>query len=341
MPKLLTVVGATGTQGGSVISAALKEGTWKIRGITRKVNSDAAKALTAQGVEMVAADVNDEQSLVKAFQVYHKSMLLCTHLAQPYTNTYIQGSTAIYAVTDFFEPFAASGPSVAIEIESRQGINLARAATATPTLKHYIWSTLPNGLKISDGKYLVPHFEAKNRVDDYIKADASLFAKTTFLWITFYAANFLYPMFTPNFLKSSGKYIQLSTASPSTPIHTIGDTRANVGVFVMAILRAPQVSLGKFVLAKTATVTAANVLATWSRATGHAAEFVKVSLDKFDKLWPAWGREMGLMLEFWDEAREKSWSGENLVGAEELGVEVGKLVGLEDTFRGMDWAAVL
>jgi uncharacterized protein YbjT (DUF2867 family) len=69
MPQLLTVVGATGIQGGSVISAALKEGSWKIRGITRNVNSDAAKALVAQGVEMVAADVNDEQSLVKAFHV--------------------------------------------------------------------------------------------------------------------------------------------------------------------------------------------------------------------------------------------------------------------------------
>jgi uncharacterized protein YbjT (DUF2867 family) len=71
MSKLLTVVGATGVQGGSVITAALKEGTWKIRGITRNVNSDAAKALVARGVEMVVADINNEQSLVKAFEVCH------------------------------------------------------------------------------------------------------------------------------------------------------------------------------------------------------------------------------------------------------------------------------
>jgi hypothetical protein len=257
------------------------------------------------------------------------------------TNPHVQGSTAIYAVTDFFEPFAASGPAVAIEIESKQGFNLARAASVTPTLKHYIWSTLPNGSKISGGKYKVPHFEAKNRVDDYIKADASLYAKTTFLWITFYAANYMYPMFTPNFLKSSGKYIQLSTAAPSTPFHTIGDTRANVGAFVMAILRKPEVSLRKFVLAKTETVTNREVLATWSRATGLAAEFVRVTLDEFDHVWPAWGREMGLMLEFWDEAREKSWTGESIVGAEELGVDVGSLVGLEAAFRRLDWATVL
>lgn len=148
-------------------------------------------------------------------------------------------------------------------------------------------------------------------------------------------------MFTPNFLKSSGKYLQISPAAASTPIHTIGDTRANVGVFAMAILRAPKVSLGKFVLAKTETLSAAEVLATWSRATGHAAEYVRVSLDDFDKMWPVWAREMGLMMAFWDEAKEKSWSGEEIVGAEELGVDVGALVGLEQAFRGIDWAALL
>jgi hypothetical protein len=183
--------------------------------------------------------------------------------------------------------------------------------------------------------------ESKNRVDAYIKADRNLYAKTTFLWITFYAINYLYPIFTPNFFKSSGKYLQISPAAPSTPIHTIADTRANVGPFVMAILRAPRVSLGKFVLAKTETLSAADVLAAWSRATGHAAEYVEVSLEDFDKVWPGWGREMGMMMAFWDEAKEKSWSGESIIGAEELGVDVGALVGLEETFKRMDWAAVL
>jgi uncharacterized protein YbjT (DUF2867 family) len=69
MSKTLTILGATGTQGGSVLKAALEDGSYKVRGVTRNVDSPAAKALTAKGVEMVAADVNDEQSLIKAFQV--------------------------------------------------------------------------------------------------------------------------------------------------------------------------------------------------------------------------------------------------------------------------------
>jgi hypothetical protein len=114
----------------------------------------------------------------------------------------VQGSTAIFAVTDFFEPFAASGPEKAAEVETVQGINLAKAASQVPTLQHYIWSTLPNAKRISNGKHLVPHFHAKNTVDDYIKSDPGLLAKTTFLWVTFYASNYQYPMFTPSLLVS-------------------------------------------------------------------------------------------------------------------------------------------
>jgi uncharacterized protein YbjT (DUF2867 family) len=69
MSKLITVIGATGAQGGSVVAAALKSGLYKVRGVTRNVNSEAAKGLSAKGVEMVAADVNDVKSLEQAFQV--------------------------------------------------------------------------------------------------------------------------------------------------------------------------------------------------------------------------------------------------------------------------------
>lgn len=111
-----------------------------------------------------------------------------------------KGATLIFAVTDFFEPFAANGPDEAMKVESAQGINLAKATSATPTLKHYIWSTLPNGKKISGGKYVVPHFEGKNQIDAYIKSDPTLLAKTTFVWVTFFASNLFFPMFTPNLI---------------------------------------------------------------------------------------------------------------------------------------------
>lgn len=58
MSKILTVFGATGNQGGSVIRAILNDAAlskeFKIRGITRDVSKPASKNLQAKGVEMVA-----------------------------------------------------------------------------------------------------------------------------------------------------------------------------------------------------------------------------------------------------------------------------------------------
>ena len=76
MSKLLTVVGATGTQGRSLIDVALKEGQYKIRGLTRKPSSEKAKDLASKGVEIVQADINDGASLVKAFEVRSRSIRL-------------------------------------------------------------------------------------------------------------------------------------------------------------------------------------------------------------------------------------------------------------------------
>ena len=103
-------------------------------------------------------------------------------------------------MTNFAEQFARLGtdPEAAMKAEYNQGKNIADAASKTATLKHLIWSTLPNALKISNGKCPVPHFDAKAKVDDYIKSIPGLFAKTTFLCVTFYASNLKISMFTPN-----------------------------------------------------------------------------------------------------------------------------------------------
>lgn len=58
MAEVLTVFGATGNQGGSVIKRVLEHQQlskrYKIRGITRDVSKPAAKELVSKGVEMVS-----------------------------------------------------------------------------------------------------------------------------------------------------------------------------------------------------------------------------------------------------------------------------------------------
>ena len=68
MSGIITVFGATGSQGGSVVNAVLASGQFKVRGVTRDLESDASKALKNRGVEMVRADFADKESLRKAVQ---------------------------------------------------------------------------------------------------------------------------------------------------------------------------------------------------------------------------------------------------------------------------------
>src|SRR5882762_8756238 len=67
--KIIAVLGATGAQGGGLVRAILNDpsGGFAARAITRDVNSDKAKALAKAGAEVVAATVDDVESLKKAF----------------------------------------------------------------------------------------------------------------------------------------------------------------------------------------------------------------------------------------------------------------------------------
>ena len=112
-----------------------------------------------------------------------------------------QGAQAIFAVTNWWEPLWKKGctPAEAGDIEERQGITLARLAAEVKTLEHYIWSTLPAAEKITHGKFPVPHFDYKAKVDEHIRKNMPhLAAKTTFLMFGFYPSNFaFFPMLKP------------------------------------------------------------------------------------------------------------------------------------------------
>ena len=164
--KVIAVMGATGAQGSGLVKAIMadKSGEFTARAITRDVNSDKAKALAALGAEVVAADIDDEASLTKAFT----------------------GAYGVYCVTFFWAHFSP-------EKEQANAGNMARAAKAAG-VQHVIWSTLEDTRKwvpLSDnrmptlqGKYKVPHFDAKGEVN-HVFTDAGLpvtFLNTSFYW---------------------------------------------------------------------------------------------------------------------------------------------------------------
>ena len=68
--KLITIFGATGAQGGSVVQSLLrnKSGSFKLRGITRHPEGNAAKALQSAGVEVIKADGLSKEEMVAALK---------------------------------------------------------------------------------------------------------------------------------------------------------------------------------------------------------------------------------------------------------------------------------
>lgn len=143
--------------------------------------------------------------------------------------------------------------------------------------------------------------------------------------------------------KTSGKYVQLSSAAADLPIKTIGSPSGNIGIFALAILKQPHITLpGRFVCAHVEDTTTEKLLQDWSAATGKPSEYVEVSLDSFSKIWPGWGQEMGSMMKMWDELRERAWSGEEgILVKEDLGIGDAHFVGVKQAVAEMDWKALL
>lgn len=318
--KLAVVYGATGNQGLPTVDALLELGNYRVRGVVRNLNSDSAKALVAKGVELVQASLDDEEALRGAFE----------------------GSHFIYAGTNFYEPFSQVGAAKAQEIEIRWGMNLARAAAATPTLEHYIWSGHPDTVGLTEGKAPVPHFVSKYRVNDYIKQELpGLLAKTTFLHISWYDVNFDFPMWTPLWVPSAGKYVGFGDFPADMPMLVIGDVRRNLAPFVQEIVRqGDRTRHGAIVVAGMVELPLARLLEMWAEAHGKEAVYVRTDTETWNKLWPGWvGELVSPLLNYMNVARSNAWKDlhQGVLTKEDLGIKTEDFIPLEESLKRLNY----
>src|SRR5947199_2235975 len=148
--KLIAVIGATGQQGGAVVRALQAGGQFKVRALSR--NPDKHRDLAD---EVVEADLDRPETLKAAFA----------------------GAYGVFLVTNFWE----QGTD-----ELKQATAAIRAATDAG-VKHFVWSTLPDVEAISGGKFHVPHFTGKARIDRIVKEAG--FAHHTFVIAPFFYQN--------------------------------------------------------------------------------------------------------------------------------------------------------
>jgi uncharacterized protein YbjT (DUF2867 family) len=130
---LIAVLGATGRQGGAVTRHLLAAG-WRVRALTRKLDSPAGEALRATGAEVAGCDMADPDSLLRVFE----------------------GAYGVYSVQN---PMIAGHDG-----EVRQGKNVADAAKAA-AVQHVVYGSAGPGLRGTG----VDSWESKLIIADYLR----------------------------------------------------------------------------------------------------------------------------------------------------------------------------
>ena len=156
---LITITGVLGKQGFSAARTLLESGRYRVRGITRRVDSPAAIRLIEQGAELVSIplDLGYKKDFVEAFR----------------------GSDGVFMMTPGIAPPATH--------ELELGKQLADAAVEAG-VPYIIFSSLENVDKITEGKKFAPHFTDKANIEAYIR---TLPIASSFIYMAFFYTNLM------------------------------------------------------------------------------------------------------------------------------------------------------
>ena len=271
--KIIAVIGATGAQGGGLARAILSDSgsNFIVRAITRNVNSDKALALAKSGAEVVSADLDDAESLKRAFD----------------------GAYGLYAVTNFWEHFSA-------DKELEQTKNIAAAAKAA-NVKHVIWSTLEdtrkwvplddNRMPTLAGKYKVPHFDGKGEGERFF---IEYGIPTTFLLTSFYWDNLIYFGLGPKKGEDGKYYFTIPMGDRKLP----GIAAEDIGKCAYGIFKDGNGYIGKTVGISGEHITGKQMTETLTNALGIEINFSSVPFDVYRGFGFPGADDIGNMFQF-------------------------------------------
>jgi uncharacterized protein YbjT (DUF2867 family) len=271
--KIIAVVGATGAQGGGLVRAILNDprGGFTVRAITRNTKSDKARELAQLGVDLVAADIDDEASVRKAFE----------------------GVQGAFCVTFFWEHFSP-------EKEIAQVHNMAMAAKAA-AVKHVIWSTLEdtrqwvplsdNRMPTLKGKYKVPHFDGKGEAN---KLFTDYGVPTTFMLVTFYWDNLIFFGMGPK----KGPDGRLAITFPMGDKKLPGIAAEDIGKCAYGIFKKGDEFIGKTVGVAGEHLTGAQMAVSLTQALGQEVSYNDVPPEVYRALDFPGADDLGNMFQF-------------------------------------------
>lgn len=250
--KIITVFGATGSQGGAVVRALAADGAYKVRAVTRNPESDKAKALPA-GVEVVKADFDSPDLL----------------------NAALEGAHGVFLVTNYWEILGAVGGDndKARDKEIAQGKAAVDAAKAQG-VKHLVISSLEDVEALTGGALKVPHFDGKGRVAAYAREQGVATTEARYSW---YAENWL-GMAAPRKNAESGRY-EIGLPLGGFPMGVVSVEDA--GHAVKAMFDLGEAAVGKAYGLANALEPVSKYAEVLSRVTGKEVAYVDMPADAF------------------------------------------------------------
>lgn len=271
--KIIAVIGATGAQGGGLVRAILadREGPFAARAITRKPDSDRARALAALGAEVVAGDADDPPSLESAFA----------------------GAHGAFCVTNFWEHLST-------ERELAQAAAMARA-TKKAGVSHVVWSTLEDTrtaiplddprMPVLHGKHNVPHFEAKGEADEIFLAEG---APTSFLLAAFYWDNFIHFGMAPRKGEDGTYVLALPLGGAKLPGIAAGD----IGACAYGIFQRGDAAVGQRFGISGEILSGEEMAAAFAKAWNLPVRFYDVPFDVYRGLGFPGAEDLGNMFQY-------------------------------------------
>ncbi|KAJ2784959.1 hypothetical protein GGI15_002087 [Coemansia interrupta] len=255
MSKLISIIGATGLQGGSVLKTLYGTGQYKIRALTRNPTSDAAKKLQAAypNIELAAADLDAPETLQKAFA----------------------GSDVVFGVTQFFQKDILERVHQGdLDAEFNQGKAMVDAAIAA-NVPAMVYSSLDSMKQISSGKYPgVVHFDGKHRIEEYLASKMDKI-RGYFVYAGFYMNNYM------DFARRSPEDGAVEFSFPIKPTAKLPlvDTANDIGPVVSYILDHPEECLGTVCEASGGYYEAQDMVKAFTEVTGKPARYVQIPYE--------------------------------------------------------------
>jgi len=276
MAKIITVFGATGAQGGGLARALLAdpEQLFRLRAVTRKPDSPAARALADQGAELVVADLDDPVRV----------------------RTAMEGAHGAFCITSFWEHFSP-------EKEIAQAHTMAQAALDA-RVHHVVWSTLedtrdvvPVGsrrMPVLMGRYNVPHCDAKGEAN---RAFIERGVPTTLLYTSFYWDNLIHFGMQPQRRADGTLGFVLPMAGAKLP----GIAAADIGACALGIFARGDELIGKSIGIAGEHLTGAQMAEQLTLALGEPVQHVALTPREYAALAFPGADELANMFQFKSE----------------------------------------